>query len=136
MKIAPTKHSSSTKKDPLLPLVPDPLDEMRTENSVSYNVRADPTDRDSSTYKKYVRILSGSESIRTILKWAEDTTQVIEGLNVTDVAVAYTMLYNMMGGSAQASFAIKVQNLAKPLHQQAVDAEGDATAKAALVAAG
>jgi hypothetical protein len=137
MKIVPPKQSPTpTKKNPLLPLVPDPLDEMKSENSVSFNLRTDPTDRNSSTYKKYVRVLSGSETIRTILKWAEDAAQVLLGLNVTDPKVSYTMMYNMMEGSAQANFSLKVNAACTALMDEAIAAATDAAARKAAKDAG
>ena len=60
MKVVPPKNNGTSKKAPLLPLIPDPLDEMSQENSTSYMLRVNPTDAGSPTYKKYVRILSGN----------------------------------------------------------------------------
>ncbi len=76
MKVAPTVSHGNCKKAPLLPLVPDPLDEMTHENSVSYQLCTKPGVATSDKYKKTVRVLDGSESIRTILRWANDSLQV------------------------------------------------------------
>ena len=105
MKIAQSKHSDApTRKAPLLSLVPDPLEEMTTENSISYMLRTVPADADSAKYKKYVRVLSGAESVRTMLRWVNDSNQVIIGLDVTDAPAQHNMYLNMLQGTALALF--------------------------------
>ena len=105
MKIVPSKHSDApTKKAPLLSLVPDPLKEMTTENSISYMLRTVPADADSAKYKKYVRVLSGAEAVRTMLRWVNDSSQVITGLNVTDGPDQHNLYLNMLQGTALALF--------------------------------
>ena len=83
MKITPSKETP-TKKKPLLPLVPEPEDELSSSNSVSYLLRVKPSDADSPTFKKYVRVLVGGESVRTIVNWSFDHSKVLEGLNISD----------------------------------------------------
>ena len=74
MKISKTKGEGSLKKTPLLPLVPDPEAELNSSNSVSYLLK------DSPTFKKYVRVLNGSEGVQSVLTWSSDQAQVIRGL--------------------------------------------------------
>lgn len=109
MKIAPSKNNPNPKKAPLLPLIPDPLDEMTAENSVSYSLRTNPTDADSAKYKKTVRVLSGTESIRTVLRWSADTTQVLRGLNVTTGPEKYDILQDLLSNSALAVFRKSIE---------------------------
>jgi hypothetical protein len=71
--------------------VPDPLDEMTLENSISYMLRTVLADGNSATFKKYVCVLCGSETVRTMLCWAQDTNQVLVGLNIT--AVCHLIVY-------------------------------------------
>ena len=130
MKVVPPKNESSTKKAPLLPLLPDALDEMTLENSVSYMLRTVPADANSPQYKKYVRVLTGSESVRTKLRWAQDTQQVMTGLNVTTGPNMYNMYMNLSSGTALALFR---QN-AMDLGQAAFDAEIARVRAAALAA--
>ena len=96
MKVAPQKHAPSTKKAPLLPLIPDPLDEMTKENSVSYKLRTKVADPDSDKYSKTVRVLDGSESIRTILRWGSDSMQVCSGLGLADGPDLYQTHLNLL----------------------------------------
>ena len=82
MKITPSASNSLSKRAPLLPLIPDPLDKMDHENTCSFLLRTEPADANSPTFKKYIRVLSGNESIRTVLKWGKDSMQVLRGLNL------------------------------------------------------
>jgi hypothetical protein len=93
------KHDAPTKKAPLLPLVPDPLDEITSETSISYILSTVPADTNSATFKKYVRVLSGSKTVRTMLCWAQDTTQVLVGLNINAGPAQYNIHINMIQGT-------------------------------------
>ena len=108
MKVAPTVSHGNRKKAPLLPLVPDPLDEMTHENSVSYQLRTKPGVATSDKYKKTVRVLDGSESIRTILRWANDSLQVCRGLGLADAPDKYEVILNLLCNSAHAVFKQKI----------------------------
>ena len=77
MKIAPTKYNPMEKKNPLLPLVPDKEPSMTKSNSISFDLKVNPADADSSTYRSNARILDGTESIRAILKWSVDLEPAI-----------------------------------------------------------
>ena len=135
MKVVPPKdNGASSKKKPLLPLVPDTEDELNSSNSVSYSLRVTPSDADSPTYKKYVRVLTGSEDVRTVLTWVADTALVITGLNITSPANAYTLLTNLVKGSAKTIYTEYVDVKCRSLKQDQVDAEADATRKATLQA--
>jgi hypothetical protein len=83
MKNVLPKHNSPIKKALLLPLVSDPLNKMTSENSISYMLRTVPAYANSATFKKYVRVLCRSETVRTMLHWAQDTNHVLVGLNIT-----------------------------------------------------
>jgi hypothetical protein len=42
--------------------------------------------------------------VRTMLRWAQDTNQVLVGLNVTAGPAQYNMYMNMIQGTAMALF--------------------------------
>ena len=133
MKVVPPKdNGDSHRKKPLLPLVPDAEDELNSSNSVSYSLRVTPSDADSPTYKKYVRVLTGSEDVRTVLTWVADTALVITGLNISTPVNEYTLLTNLVKGSAKTIYTEYVDVKCRGLKQDQVDAEADATAKAML----
>ena len=56
MKIVVPKTEGSTKRAPLLPLVPTEEEELTTSNSVSYFLRVKPSDSNSPTFKRHVRV--------------------------------------------------------------------------------
>ena len=64
MKVVLPKNDGPSKKKPLLPLVPESEEELTASNSVSYLLRVKPSDNDSPTFKKCVRILTGDESVQ------------------------------------------------------------------------
>ena len=135
MKVVPPKdNGGGSKKKPLLPLVPDSEDELNSSNSVSYSLRVTPSDADSPTYKKYVRVLTGSEDVRTVLTWVSDTALVITGLNITSPSNEYTLLTNLLKGSAKTIYTDYVDAKVRRLKQEQVDAEADAGRKATLQA--
>ena len=63
MKVVPPKSDGSVKKNPLFPLVLEPEKELTASNSVSHLLRVKPSDDDSPTFKKHVRILTGDETV-------------------------------------------------------------------------
>ena len=98
MKISPPKNGSFsvTKRAAILPLVPEEAGELNSSNSVSYALRVTPADADSPTHKKYVRVLTGSEDVRTVLTWIVDSKAVVRGLNVTTPTNEYTLMLNLV----------------------------------------
>ena len=109
MKIASSKTDGTSKKKPLLPLVPDPEEELNSSNSVSYLLKVKPSDADSLTFKKYIRVLSGNESVRTVLTWSEDQAQVLEGLDITDAGDVFALTKGVLTGSAKTIYTTKVE---------------------------
>jgi hypothetical protein len=137
MKIATSKHSDApTKKALLLPLVPDPLDEMTSNNSISYMLRMATTDAASATFKKYIHVLTRSETVRTMLRWAQDTNQVLVGLNVTAGPAQFNMYMNMVQGIAMALFYLYAAEAAETVLEAAINAAADAVAAQAVRGAG
>ena len=83
MKISIPKDNFMSSKAELLPLVPESeIDILDSSNSVRYDLKTSPALADSATYRKTVRILTGSESVRTIIKWYKDVDTVLVGLNI------------------------------------------------------
>ena len=134
MKIAPPTKDFGSKRAPLLPLVPEDGAEMNSTNSVSYSLRVNPADADSPTYKKYVRVLTGNESVRAVLSWVTDTAMVKTGLNITSNANEYTLMQNLLKGSAKTLYFDEVDGKAAVAREAAAAAEPDATAKAGIKA--
>ena len=106
MKVAPS--NDQPKKKPLLPLIPEEDEELDSSNSVSYNLRVDPTNTDSPTFKEHVRVLRGGESIRACLQWSQDSATVVTGLNITGAKATYDLFCNLLTGSALTLLETKV----------------------------
>ena len=68
MSKAEGQHAAKSK--PILPLVPEMEDEIPKDDLLSFSLRTDPTDVDSQTYKKTIRLLRGGESVRETIKWS------------------------------------------------------------------
>jgi hypothetical protein len=69
----------------ILPFVPeDPeASKLTKDNSMTLELRSNPTDQDSAKVKYNVRIVSGTETPREILHWVHDlTNQVFPGLGL------------------------------------------------------
>ena len=132
MKLSLPKDNGNAKRAPLLPLVPEEDNELNSSNSVSYSLRVNPTAADSPTYKKYVRVLTGGEDVRTALTWVSDTAMVITGLNITDPKNEYTLLKNLVKGSAKTIYSDFVDLACSRARETAVQAEADATQAAAI----
>ena len=132
MKIAPSNNRP--KKKPLLPLVPEEDDELDSSNSVSYNLRVEPTNTDSPTYKKHVRVLAGGESVRACIQWSRDSDTVLKGLNISGAQATYDLLRNLLTGSALALLELKVTEQCQAEKNRQKDNESDDAAKARLEA--
>ena len=122
MKVAVPKNDGTSKKKPLLPLVPDPEDELNASNSVSYLLKVKPTDVDSPTFKKYIRVLTGNESVRTVLTWSEDHSQVVRGLDLTDAADVYALTTGVLTGSSKTIYTAHVETSCANAKSAAIDA--------------
>ena len=85
MKVSlPKDNFASSSKAELLPLELDTLESetLDSSNSVRYELKTSPAEADSPTYRKTIRILQGSESIRTIIQWVKDVDTVMIGLGL------------------------------------------------------
>ena len=132
MKIAPTTGESFAKRKPLLPLVPEKEDKLNASNSVSCLLRVKPSEADSPTYKKYIRVLAGGEGVRTVLIWSIDQAQVTKGLDITTAGDVYELTCNLLKGSARTIYTDSVENACAAEKRRQVDAEADAGRKATL----
>ena len=131
MKVVLPKNDGPSKKKPLLPLVPEPEEELTASNSVSYLLRVKPSDTDSPTFKKYVRILTGNKSVRAVLTWSEDQDKVVRGLHLTDFPDQYALTCGLLSGSAKTLYTNNVEAACRAAQAAAVATAADATARAA-----
>ena len=84
--------NGSKKSEPILTLVEDTKEHKVTkENSVSWDLKVQPTVNGSATYKQSVRILSGQETVLQILRWGKDVAKVLVGLNLNAVGAQHPL---------------------------------------------
>ena len=113
MKVVLPKSNGSGRKPPIMSLVDDESTyELTKANSVAWDLRTVPADQDSSTYRKQVRVLSGDEPIRQVLRWRADVDIVYTGLEATTVAARRTLIVRMMRLNPLATFNTKMSELA------------------------
>ena len=134
MKVSVPKQETSgqSTKVALLPLTDDPaLCELGKHNSVKCELRSVPTDANSAKHAFQLRILAGTESARTILRWKTAVNQVCTGLNLTDYDTKKPIMETAMRAPVLSLFHTSLE--AQAIVRREVAAEN---ARAASEAAG
>jgi len=110
MKVATPKSDGPQKKaEPILTLVDDESSyELTKANSASWDVKVNPGEADSASYKLIVRILEGDENMRQLLRWRTDLKRVCVGLNATTVASQRAIILALMRSNPTAVFNAKM----------------------------
>ena len=129
MKVAPPKSNTVSTKAALLPSMEDSEQyKLNKSNSVSYELRTQPGDVNSPTYKYLIRVLEGTESIRQVLKWRKDVDKVTIGLNVNDFEAKKPLVETLMRTGPLALFHKSIQVSATAAKSAAIAAAADAAA--------
>ena len=117
-------NGEDRKPKPILPLVGEEDDGKVPKTKVhTYDLLTDPTDAASPKYKLTIRILDGTESLRTTLKWRQDIETVINGLALTNEHVkTSTVTKQLLNGTAKAAFIAKQQAMAEATREEAAEA--------------
>ena len=104
MKVAPPTYKDSPSKSFLLPLLEDPEEgKLTKENSLKFMLRCVPAN-DDPKYQCQIRILTGNETVRQVLRWRKDVTRLPGGLNIGDVQELVPVLETLMGAITAANF--------------------------------
>ena len=85
-KVIPPKGGweQRNKAKPLLPLVPEPAEELRKDQMVSLELYSDPANKATSPkYKFSMQIVEGTEEVRTLLNWVQNISIVLTGMDIT-----------------------------------------------------
>ena len=83
MKINVPKTGDFQKKTPILTLVDNASAcSVNKANAVSFDLKADPAEADSSTQKQMFGMLAGGETIRQILRWKSNDGASVAPLSV------------------------------------------------------
>ena len=129
MKIAPSTTTPEIKSTLLLPLVPERAEELTRGNSISFELRSNPTEIDSPRYKKQVRVLYGNEDTRTVIFWIRETQSIVEGLNLTTYAQQYSVIKTLVRDTAYANFEQSVLDRSTVRYNEALEAAVSDAAK-------
>ena len=108
MKVASTNNPSKSKPDPILPLIGDE-DEVRKEDLLTFTCRAVPANANSTTYKMPVRILDGTESLRTIITWRRNCDTIFTNVPVADAADRYGVVQSVCKDAVLVDFCVGVE---------------------------
>ena len=82
-KITAPKTGDFQKKCSILTLVDDvSAHSVNKANAVSFDLKANPAEADSSTHKQMFRMLAGGETIRQILRWKSNDGASVAPLSV------------------------------------------------------
>lgn len=138
-KVIPPKGGweQRNKAKPLLPLVPEPPEELRKDQMVSLELYSDPANKATSPkYKFSMQIVEGTEEVRTLLNWVQNISIVLTGMDITTAVNTRQMVYQLCRGTARSIFQQAWDALAQAAKRTAVDAEPDAALKAAIQARG
>ena len=151
MKVSVPKQETSgqSTKVALLPLTDNPaLYELGKHNSVKCELRSVPTQADSAKYSFQLRILAGTESARTILRWKTAVNQVFTGLNLTDFdtkkpimetamrAPALSLFHTSLEAQAIVRREVAAENARVASEAAGASAADQATARDAVLAQG
>ena len=121
MKLNAPKTGDFQKKSPILTLVNNTSTySVNKANAVSFDLKVNPTDADSSTYKQMFCILTGSETIRQILRWKSNVGTVFAGLNALDVAAHCPIACALMREGQKALFNPELSNRAGDCYNTAM----------------
>jgi hypothetical protein len=112
---------------------PLPLEITKVEQgkkTLTFKLLSNPTDPDSAKLSKTVRVIDGSEELRTIIQWKIDSRTVCAGLNLTTRPTINGILEQLMTGSASTTY---LTNMAQ-LQVAEFDVQRQAAREAALQA--
>jgi len=110
MKIAPTvpKALGSNKEHeaPPLTLIPDETELEVTDStkSGSFKLYSNPADNTSPKYSFTMAYADGTQSIRFLLKWVENTQRVLRGMDITTGEAQCEMVKQLCKGRVLSSF--------------------------------
>ena len=133
-KVVPPKGGWDQRKPkPLLPLIPEPAEELRKGQMVTLELYSDPSTKATSPkYKFSMQIVEGTEEVRILLNWVQNISIVLTGMDITSAINTKQMVYPLCRGTAWSIFQQSWDTFAGAAKQQAYDAEPDATLKAAI----
>ena len=126
MKVTLPKTHQSQGEVPILPLIPEDrkhTDAWLKENTITFNVLSNPADDTSQRYKYAITCVNGTESVREVLKWQRDLTNIWLGLGTNDGPTRHPIAERTLRGTALSKYTTKLRELITAEHRtQQLDA--------------
>ena len=145
MKVVVSKDYDSGKPRSILPLVPAENEDPAApkESLRTFELYSNPADNTSVKYKSTIRVLYGTESLRTTIKWRKDVTRIHIGMATPTAAAKVLITRELLRGTALTNFetylaseASQIRNIAALAAAEASRVAGnDAAAQEAAAAA-
>jgi hypothetical protein len=127
------------KTKPLLPLLPEPVEELKKNQMVTLELYSDPANKATSPkYKFTMQLIHGTEDVRTLIQWITNILTVLQGMDITTAVNTRQMVEQLTRSTARSIFKQaweKNGNEAKALAIANAIAAGDGPAEAAARAA-
>ena len=121
MKIVPTKDIGPKKAPPILPLEDSEEEYLLDKtNSVTFELYTIPGTTTSTKYKYPVRILTGFETPRQLIRWRNDLAIVVKGLNLTLPAEIYAVHIACMRTGPLAVYQESVEGYKEEAYDEAM----------------
>ena len=86
---------------------------MTKANAVSFDLKVDPKKADSASYKQMVHVPEGNKTICQLLRWQQDVSKVLVGLNATNASEQLNVLSALMRPSPAAMFNAEMEELTR-----------------------
>ena len=142
--VVPKDFGYLKKAESLLPLIEDlELYKLDKTNSVSWELSTQPGTAGAPTYKYQVRVLTGTETARQMLRWRLDVIKVCTGLNVTTLATKRPIMEACMRPGPLSNFNAAVEASAQVRYNAALETayatdqvDGNAIASGRVIARG
>ncbi len=114
MKIHLPKDYDSGKPKPVLPLIDDEGDVPTSkENIRTFDLYSNPADNTSAKYKSAIRVLQGTESLRTTIKWRKDAERILTGLALANAVNKVQILKELLRGTSLTQFETAIDSHAR-----------------------
>ena len=109
----------------ILPFVPVKIKYQKHE-LVSFKLRLDPDNNDSTTFEKSIPIIKGDEEVREVVNFRRNLVKVWTGMNATNATQKHALVLRIVTDTAEAAYLHGLDKMRSGRHiilkQQAYDA--------------
>jgi hypothetical protein len=114
MKVAvPNNNGGGTPRPTILPLKPTEEEDIPKHLLRNFDLRTVVNDANCPKHRVYIRVLDGTESARTTIKWRVDAEKIITGLAIASQKNQALLLQEILKGSALTCFMSGLRKVAR-----------------------